>query len=419
MKNKLRTNKGFTLIELAVAVGLLALMISFGGVVIKISIETHRRAVAYAEILQKFRAITHQINNDLKDIRKDAPLLIWFRLDEYAEDRDTGQMRSLDPNERFDQMMFFTTGDFHSTRLYNMHPTALPAVPSSCIPSGNPVDEQSIRGNAARIYYGQAQVYSERDSDYLPPWGQNAEYTDVVREDVFYAGRRILARRRHILTADPRLLQWPDFTDRASPRLDYVLNDSLEHDKLSLSDWMAADASMWYGLITDIFWNNWDDSLTLENRRPHIDLTNPTTTCQTFHNILSEGVRDFQIQWSYWNPLREYNGNERGKIRWFPSDRSHGLNSSHFERMRQTYPVIHPTLTAPWRFGVYFNLPDSTSRPFWYPPEEVPVRYYSGMEGEFSEDFFPSALKFTFTLYDTNGVFEDGIRFTHIVYLDE
>ena len=31
---------------------------------------------------------------------------------------------------------------------------------------------------------------------------------------------------------------------------------------------------------------------------------------------------------------------------------------------------------------------------------------------------FPKALKFTFVLRDSNGVFDDGKTFTHIVYLD-
>jgi hypothetical protein len=33
--------------------------------------------------------------------------------------------------------------------------------------------------------------------------------------------------------------------------------------------------------------------------------------------------------------------------------------------------------------------------------------------------FGPLAFKFTFTLYDSKGIFENGRRFTHIVYLGD
>jgi hypothetical protein len=47
--------------------------------------------------------------------------------------------------------------------------------------------------------------------------------------------------------------------------------------------------------------------------------------------------------------------------------------------------------------------------------------YYSRMVGSnrvFTAMPFTRALKFTFTLYDSNGVFKDGKTFTHIVYLN-
>ena len=96
--------KGFTFIELAVAIGIMAMVILLAGTVFKTSIGSYRIAAAQAEIMQKFRAITDQLNNDFKGIRKDAPLFIWFQLD------------PSDANNRFDQIMFFADGDFQSTQ---------------------------------------------------------------------------------------------------------------------------------------------------------------------------------------------------------------------------------------------------------------------------------------------------------------
>ena len=104
--------KGFTLIEVVVAVGLLAMVIGFSSVIFKVSIETRRTAGANAEITQKLRAITDQLNRDFAGLRPDAPLMIWF-------EQDTSLT---DPN-RYDQIMFFADGDFQSTQLYIGTPT--------------------------------------------------------------------------------------------------------------------------------------------------------------------------------------------------------------------------------------------------------------------------------------------------------
>ena len=110
--------KAFTLIELVVAVAILAMVLSFAGVIFKVSIGAYRTATANTEIMQKLRAITDQLNADFKGIRKDAPLLIWFR-----QDPD-------EPNQRYDQSMFFADGDFQSTQLYDGSPPAVPFVPA-------------------------------------------------------------------------------------------------------------------------------------------------------------------------------------------------------------------------------------------------------------------------------------------------
>ena len=141
------------MIELLVAIGILAIVLSFAGVIFRVSINAHRTAIANAEIMQKLRAITDQLNTDFRDIRKDAPLMIWFFQDE------------TDPDQRYDQIMSFTDGDFQSTQLYDY--SVAPVVPA---PTGVP-----IRGNVARIYYGQARVYAPMADSFIYPWFQKGQ----------------------------------------------------------------------------------------------------------------------------------------------------------------------------------------------------------------------------------------------------
>lgn len=178
--------KAFTLIELVVAIALLAIVISFAGVVFSVSIDSYRTAGANAEIMQKLRAITDQLNADFKGICTDAPLLIRFEQD--------------DPN-RYDQIMFFADGDFQSTQLYESGSNAEPA----------PDGDKLIIGNIARIYYGQAQP-------------------DL----------NLLARRQHILTTDTNLAAY-DMSNFSSGTNAHKLNEWYEHDSLSLAQWKTIE----------------------------------------------------------------------------------------------------------------------------------------------------------------------------------
>ena len=138
--------KAFTLIELAVAVALLAMMISFASLIFDMSIDTYRTAIASAEIMQKLQAITGQLNADFKGLRWNPGGGVSFTL--------------LGTGVRSDQIVFFANGDFQSTSQY---------------------DDKTVAGNLAMIYYGLADV--------------NA--TDP-RENV-------LVRRQTILTSDTDL----------------------------------------------------------------------------------------------------------------------------------------------------------------------------------------------------------------------
>ena len=71
MNNGQRNIKGFTLVELLVAIG-----ISFAGVIFNVSVNAQRTAMANAEIMQKLRAITGQLNADFRGLRKDDEIFV-------------------------------------------------------------------------------------------------------------------------------------------------------------------------------------------------------------------------------------------------------------------------------------------------------------------------------------------------------
>ncbi len=333
--------KAFTLIELVVAVALLAMVCFFAGTIFKVSINAYRTAGANAEIMQKLRAITDQLNADFKGIRSDAPLLIWFHKNSHPTD----------PN-RYDQIMFFADGDFQSTQLYD-EATGEP---------DNKSGDKLVKGNVARIHYGQA-VDKQRDPPRLPE----------KEED------RLLARRRHILTADPDLEEWPhaDMSD-----FDDVPNERYEHDSLSLAQWKTIEGDAYYSKIIPICFGF----------RPWVAISDPNT----FHKLMCEGVGSFTIQWAYWD-----SGDDR--LYWFPSDDPDGDSStsdSHFRWIDKN------------EFGVYFNIPGSIAYSDWYSIDDALFT-----DKDFSS--YPKAIKFTFRLYDSKGIIKEGRTFTHIVYLGE
>ncbi|UCC22776.1 MAG: type II secretion system protein [Planctomycetota bacterium] len=271
--------KGFTLIELVVAVALLSMVLSFAGVIFNVSIESHRTAKANAEIMRNLRAITDQLNTDFAGIQTDAPLLIWFERQEPN-----------DPN-RYDQIMFFANGDFQSIQLYN---------------DREPDWEdgyRTISGNVARIHYGQAQIGTA---------GNSEDPEDMDEQD------RMLARRQHILTADEGAENWPA---ESMSNFDFDRNEWYEHDSLSLAEWKTVEANEYDTIVEVCF-----------DERPWIDMDDPQIT---FHKLMCEGVGSFAIQWAYWDDSEE-------RFLWFPSEdpAGDGSKSPHFRWMGDKFGVL-------------------------------------------------------------------------------
>ncbi len=163
MNSKQRTNKAFTLIELVVSIGILALVLSFAGVIFNVSIDSYRSAIAESEIMQKLRTITEQLNADFRGIAPGYGGYIAFNDDTYNIGGKTIQSHS-------DCIAFFADGDFQTTRQYN---------------------SKTIAGNVACIFYGPADSNS---------------YGSVLKPE-----KKMLLRRQTILTdnvpssgSDPR-----------------------------------------------------------------------------------------------------------------------------------------------------------------------------------------------------------------------
>jgi hypothetical protein len=250
--------------------------------------------------------------------------------------------------------MFFADGDFQSTQLYDSSNNAVP----------DPRGSRFVTGNVARIHYGQAQSLDPNNDIQKPP--------ELPEED------RLLAIRKHILTADPCLDEWPNanMSDFDSGTGAYKLNEWYEHDRLSLAQWKTVEGDDYDNVIVD----------TCFEFRPLIDMGDPNT----FHKLMCEGVGSFAIQWAYWD-------SDDDRVYWFPSD-------SHFGLIGED------------EFGVYFNIPGSIADSKWHSTDDAP---FSGTD--FSS--YPKAIKFTFRLYDSKGIIKEGGRagrtFTHIVYLGD
>jgi len=102
--------RGFTLIELVVAVGILAMMLALGGVVFNVSIDTYRTTKANSEIIQTVRAVTDQLAADFRNLQKDGYLFLRTKFYTFTpNDREK-------PPEYFQksQAYFFSIGDFQS-----------------------------------------------------------------------------------------------------------------------------------------------------------------------------------------------------------------------------------------------------------------------------------------------------------------
>jgi prepilin-type N-terminal cleavage/methylation domain-containing protein len=258
--------KAFTIMELLVAVGLLAVVLAVAGIIFNYSIDAQRTAAATAETMHTLRAITDQINIDFAGLQKNAPLIVGY----------------IDSNNvRADSIVFFATGDFQTMN-------------------------GTVRGNTARIYYGQAE---KPDPNSTAP---------AVRKI------KVLARKQIILAPAE-----PNSTNEYEP-------NSLEQE---VEEYRNAPNP-------DIVGSRW-------LRRPEVDPTDANEIPMYF----AKGVDDFTIT-----------------IDADVNSINHGID-------------------------------------WWPEPNDMPADGNDYVKG------YPDLVKFTFTLYDSRGLFKNGRKFGHIVYI--
>ena len=374
--------KAFTIIELLVAMGLLAVLIAVSAMAFAMAVKAYRTADASSEILVKLQAITDQFNADFAGLQKDMPLAIWCQYD-----TTTGR--------RYDQMLFFADGVFQSVGQYDNDPTAAQNL-------------TIVSGAIARIYYGHADIINRNPTK--PPARSLADKAVTAH----YWNADVLSRRQHILTSDTGLTPaggyepFPDMRNMSNiifvpfaKRLVndtepyYPCNDVCEYDLCSMTDWknaiavqVNADKFLKTNFLTDLPPINPPIPTTpFDSGRPGIDLSN----IQTLPSLMAQGVGSFAVQIAQ--------APSGSSIVWFPSEDPNGdgnISDSDFS-----------VLGADAQ-GFYFNLPVGSN---------------ADMNGDgVSNDWrrstvLPAALKFTFTLYDSAGVFPQGKTFTHIVYI--
>jgi len=355
-----KTKNGFTLIELIVAMGILAMIMAFSSVIFRVSINSHRKALANAEIMQKVRAITDQLNADFKGLNKDGEIFMAWVAKPIAP--GGGSDSNYDGYERFDRIVFFANGDFQSHRT-------------------NP----TIRGNTARICYMLAKKPASIPG--RPP----------IKVDGQKREERILARNLHIITNDASL---PDFFDpnNFTDSQWYAWNNYYEYDKMSLEKWKQMPFDNKKNALSVITGIKFDvPTIVEEFWGSNIDPADPNS----IHMLLCEGVAEFQIQ--SWYDAQQ---------RWIPDvdpDRDGSLSDTDFI---MSGGGLDPEAVP----GVLYPFPPSGGvkiRNITYPRSQVNRSYFDKIPG------LGRALKFTFTLYDSKGILKKGQTFTHIVYLDK
>jgi prepilin-type N-terminal cleavage/methylation domain-containing protein len=180
--------KAFTLIEMVVALGILAVVLMFAGEIFRVSVNSQRLAVANGEIMQKLRVITSQLDADFRGMLTTYGGQLNTNVDSYGAP-------FVDVNS--DSVAFFANGDYQTSRVYN---TA----------TGSQI---TIVGNVASIFYGSPDISSYTNKHLPMPNPKD----------------RMLLRRQTILT--------PKLTDSLLVK---GSNWQGEYCCMSLEDWRIA-----------------------------------------------------------------------------------------------------------------------------------------------------------------------------------
>lgn len=384
--------KAFTIIELIVSMAIIAILLAGSGFVFRTVVKAERTARATSEISRKLKGITDRINADFEGLCKDGEIMaVWMP----NFDASTGRYA------RFDRIMFYASGNFSSY---------LPVDYSS--DDSVPID---VPNSIARISYMLASVPNRTLPVNIPvvtdPYLNNIDARGQEPKD------RILARTQHICSNDPVLAAYeycPDLsimpvgaTPPAPPyTFTEVENNLLEYDTMTMAQWMLAPWEYKDHMITVVTDVPAMQSEPIIDGGPTVDLSNPASSA---HLIFCEGVGEFSIQGWY-----------EAEQRWVPEidpDNNGVLTDTDFFVDPGDPTMLDGSANVAWMLYPYDGSPELYGGQWIpkflaFPNSGVTEANFNNIPG------LGRAIKFTFTLYDSYGVFEDGKTFTHIVYLD-
>jgi len=216
LSNQTKRILGVTLVELLVAVAISVTMMLAVSVIFKSTTKASGRALALNEIMRQARALTQQLKQDFRGLRKDLPLAVIYQARQNYDTDDP------DAIARYDRIVFFANGDFQDLA-------------------------GGASGNWARIFYGQSgDTFPDNPDAVAPP-------------------RRILTRRQKIMTSDLSLVT-P--VDQNTSSVEYD-DDPLEGISLTVGLPMTIDfwKNLPAGSYDNLFINNYELSFI---RRPMI-----------------------------------------------------------------------------------------------------------------------------------------------------
>ncbi len=356
----------FTIVELLVAMTLVVILVVLSSVIFAAAINAHRTADSTMEITRRAGVIAEQLKSDVRGLRKDAPLAIWFENVGF----DTTDDGEIDTYRRFDQILFFANGDFQTIKQYDS--------------TGDGQPDKTVWGNVSRIQYGHAWQVDMSTNSYVSGYRPGVE----IPPGNELPQSRLLARRAHVLTSDTDLQVFPDpmqFEDTFVP----ARNNRLEYDTLSVAQWK--NVLQFPDNSNHFIWTSFSNQPDETTGRPMIDMSQ----IETLHLLLSKQVSDFKVQMAY--RQEDVVGGSFEGVRWWPS-----INPAGDGSVPSDFAVAGGN-----SLGLFFEMSDVTV-----------LGWDMAADYGFVEDFYPRALKFTFTIHDEKGLFPDGRTFTQIVTID-
>lgn len=357
--------RAFTLIELVVAIALLAIIVVLAAIIFRVALTSYRLAGAHTEIMGKLRLLTQQLDDDFSGLRRDAPVFIGW-----AAQEDPNR---LDGYASLDRIVFFSQSR-ESFRILGSQ-------------SASSVRE----GSLARISYMLATVDDRRPASM------------ASRE-------RLLARTQHIMlppeTTTPANAEPNNAADWAAWNNDP--SRQFDDRYYRIQQWLTMDTERMHEAVTG--WTGMDPDARemTDTYGTQVDMVDPGNS---LHKILCQGVGQFRIQGWYGRGI---------DARWVPepndpnasqdADLMAASGAADVDRMGMLlypYDPLGDGTTGTYGFVHLGGVFDANEF-----QDQLNSRTWNHVPG------LGRALRFTFTLYDSKGLIGNGMTFTHIVYLD-